>query len=187
MRDRKSQDKNKKNKFLEPINPSPTLLVFCSLLILILAIFLAARALPRLSSLALHLHPSLSSSSASPQLSYASRNTTPTMSSYAKELEIAQLAVQRAAILTKRVFHEKAKGTVSKDDKSPVTIGDFGAQALIIAALKHNFPEDEIVAEEEAAQLREDANLRSTIWGPCQGHFAVRCWRRGRAGWRYQE
>ncbi|KAI2633318.1 3',5'-bisphosphate nucleotidase [Xylaria nigripes] len=91
------------------------------------------------------------------------------MSSYAKELEIAQLAVQRAAILTKRVFHEKAKGTVSKDDKSPVTIGDFGAQALIIAALKHNFPEDEIVAEEEAAQLREDSNLRSTIWDLVKG------------------
>ncbi|KAI1326579.1 3',5'-bisphosphate nucleotidase [Xylariaceae sp. FL0255] len=86
------------------------------------------------------------------------------MSSYAKELEVAQLAVQRAAILTKRVFHEKAKGTVSKDDKSPVTIGDFGAQALIIAALKHNFPADEIVAEEEAAELRTDDNLRTTIW-----------------------
>ncbi|KAI0386443.1 3(2),5-bisphosphate nucleotidase HAL2 [Hypomontagnella monticulosa] len=86
------------------------------------------------------------------------------MSSYAKELEVAQLAVQRAAILTKRVFHEKAKGTVSKDDKSPVTIGDFGAQALIISALKANFPDDEIVAEEEAAQLRQDANLRQTIW-----------------------
>ncbi|KAI1410723.1 3(2),5-bisphosphate nucleotidase HAL2 [Hypoxylon sp. FL1857] len=84
--------------------------------------------------------------------------------SYAKELEIAQLAVQRAAILTKRVFHEKAKGTVSKDDKSPVTIGDFGAQALIISALKANFPDDEIVAEEEAAQLRKDDNLRHTIW-----------------------
>ncbi|KAI1338777.1 3',5'-bisphosphate nucleotidase [Xylariaceae sp. FL0016] len=84
--------------------------------------------------------------------------------SFAKELEVAQLAVQRAAILTKRVFHEKAKGTVSKDDKSPVTIGDFGAQALIISALKANFPEDEIVAEEEAAQLREDSNLRTTIW-----------------------
>lgn len=83
---------------------------------------------------------------------------------YAKELEIAQLAVQRAAILTKRVFLEKAKGTVSKDDKSPVTIGDFGAQALIIAALQHSFPEDQIVAEEEAATLRTDANLRDTIW-----------------------
>ena len=90
-------------------------------------------------------------------------------SPYAKELEVAQLAVQRAAILTKRVFHEKAKGTVSKDDKSPVTIGDFGAQALIIAALKHSFPEDEIVAEEEAAQLRDDANLRGTIWDLVKG------------------
>ncbi|RYP75786.1 hypothetical protein DL769_003742 [Monosporascus sp. CRB-8-3] len=86
------------------------------------------------------------------------------MSTYAKELEIAQLAVQRAVILTKRVFHEKAKGTASKDDKSPVTIGDFGAQALIISALKANFPDDEIVAEEEAASLRTDSKLRETIW-----------------------
>ncbi|CAK7243143.1 MAG: 3'(2'),5'-bisphosphate nucleotidase [Sporothrix thermara] len=84
---------------------------------------------------------------------------------YAKELQVAQLAVQRAAILTKKVFHEKAKGTVSKDDKSPVTIGDFGAQALIISALRHSFPTDEIVAEEEADQLRADATLRDTIWG----------------------
>lgn len=83
---------------------------------------------------------------------------------YERELQIAELAVQRAAILTKRVFHEKAKGTVDKNDKSPVTIGDFGAQALIIAALQHNFPDDAIVAEEEAAQLREDASLRDTIW-----------------------
>lgn len=83
---------------------------------------------------------------------------------YAKELEVAQLAVQRATILTKRVFHERAKGTVSKDDKSPVTIGDFGAQALIISALKANFPEDEIIAEEEAETLRGDANLKQIVW-----------------------
>lgn len=86
------------------------------------------------------------------------------MASYTKELEVAQLAVQRAAILTKRVFHEKAKGTVSKDDKSPVTIGDFGAQALIISALKANFPQDEIVAEEEADTLRTDEKLKESIW-----------------------
>ncbi|KAI9687408.1 MAG: hypothetical protein M1820_010462 [Bogoriella megaspora] len=85
-------------------------------------------------------------------------------SPYAKELQIALLAVQRATILTKRVFHEKAKGATSKDDKSPVTIGDFGAQALIISALQHNFPTDEIVAEEEADVLRENAGLRQQIW-----------------------
>ncbi|KAJ4306027.1 3'(2'),5'-bisphosphate nucleotidase [Collariella sp. IMI 366227] len=88
---------------------------------------------------------------------------------YARELEIALLAVQRASLLTKRVFLETSKGTVSKDDASPVTIGDFGAQALIISALRHNFPRDAIVAEEEAAQLRGDAKLRERIWELGQG------------------
>lgn len=89
--------------------------------------------------------------------------------SYEKELHIAQLAVQRATLLTQRVFHEKAKGTLSKDDKSPVTIGDFGAQALIIHAIKSNFPKDEIVGEEEASSLRENKNLSSQIWDLVQG------------------
>ncbi|KAM3082532.1 3'(2'),5'-bisphosphate nucleotidase [Clarireedia jacksonii] len=90
--------------------------------------------------------------------------TTTKMSTYSKELEVAELAVQRATILTKKVFHEKAKGTLSKDDKSPVTIGDFGAQALIIQAIKKNFPDDQIVGEEEASSLREDTKLRDQIW-----------------------
>ncbi|SPN98561.1 probable MET22 - protein ser/thr phosphatase [Cephalotrichum gorgonifer] len=86
------------------------------------------------------------------------------MASFAKELLIAQLAVQRATLLTKRVFNETAKGAVDKSDKSPVTIGDFGAQALIISALHANFPDDEIVAEEESSLLREKASLRDQIW-----------------------
>lgn len=86
------------------------------------------------------------------------------MSSYQQERFIAELAVQRATILTQKVFHEKAKGTVSKDDKSPVTIGDFGAQALIIQAIRKNFPNDEIVAEEEASSLVEDKALSAEIW-----------------------
>jgi 3'(2'), 5'-bisphosphate nucleotidase len=84
--------------------------------------------------------------------------------SYSKELKVAELAVQRAAVLTKKVFKEKAKGTLSKDDKSPVTIGDFGAQALIIQAIKKNFPDDEIVGEEEASSLRNEKELSSQIW-----------------------
>lgn len=83
---------------------------------------------------------------------------------YEKELQVAQLAVARASILTKAVFAEKAKGTISKEDKSPVTIGDYGAQALIIAAIKHNFPQDEVVGEEEASSLREQKDLSSKIW-----------------------
>jgi 3'(2'), 5'-bisphosphate nucleotidase len=91
------------------------------------------------------------------------------MSSYTRELEVAQLAVQRASILTKKVFHEKAKGTISKDDASPVTIGDFGAQALIIHAIKKNFPDDEVVGEEEASTLRENSKLAEQIWALVDG------------------
>lgn len=83
---------------------------------------------------------------------------------YQQERYIAELAVQRACLLTQKVFFEKAKGTVSKDDKSPVTIGDFGAQALIISAIRKNFPNDEIVAEEEASSLRGDKDLSAEIW-----------------------
>lgn len=90
--------------------------------------------------------------------------TSTSIMSYTKELHVAELAVQRATILTQRVFHEKAKGTLSKDDKSPVTIGDFGAQALIISAIHANFPKDEIVGEEEASSLRENPTLSSQIW-----------------------
>ena len=87
----------------------------------------------------------------------------PTMA-YEKELEIALLAVQRATLLTKSVFNSHTKGTLSKSDASPVTIGDFGAQALIISALAHNFPQDEIVAEEESKDLRENSQLKQTVW-----------------------
>ncbi|KAK5136752.1 hypothetical protein LTR08_002048 [Meristemomyces frigidus] len=87
---------------------------------------------------------------------------------YDKELNVALLAVQRASQLTKSVFHQNAKGTLNKSDASPVTIGDFGAQALIISALQHNFPDDEIVAEEEAKDLRENGQLRDLVWGLVQ-------------------
>ena len=84
--------------------------------------------------------------------------------SYAREHYIACLAVQRATLLTQRVFHEKVKGTELKNDKSPVTIGDYGAQALVIAAIKHAFPSDKIVGEEESSDLRENTSLRSQVW-----------------------
>lgn len=134
-----------------------------SITVLLLAIILASNpvnnvsvlALSRLRHLVSHLTPTWTIS--------RSRHTM-AASEYSKELHIALLAVQRASILTKSVFHSHAKGTLNKSDASPVTIGDFGAQALIIAALQHNFPKDEIVAEEEAKDLRENSQLRDTVW-----------------------
>ncbi|KIW04208.1 3'(2'),5'-bisphosphate nucleotidase [Verruconis gallopava] len=126
--------------------------------IILLSVFiLAASLIPTISSRLTQLARHITNRASSSTFSAMSSN-------YAHELDIALLAVQRAAILTKNVFHTTAKGTVSKSDASPVTVGDFGAQALIIAALKHNFPSDEIVAEEEASDLRENSALRDQIW-----------------------
>lgn len=83
---------------------------------------------------------------------------------YEKELELALLAVQRAAILTKSVYSSHSKGTLTKTDSSPVTIGDFGAQALIIASIKSAFPNDEVVGEEDADDLRANADLKKLVW-----------------------
>jgi 3'(2'), 5'-bisphosphate nucleotidase len=45
---------------------------------------------------------------------------------------------------------------IAKSDRSPVTVADFGAQALIISHLLHSFPQDPVVGEEEASLLRQD-------------------------------
>jgi 3'(2'), 5'-bisphosphate nucleotidase len=144
---------------LKQISRTPFLqpFIFVSLLIVTLAVL--TKLISRSALLSHHFNPAI------PKSLYSVTK----MSNYSKELEVAELAVQRAALLTKKVFHEKAKGTVSKDDKSPVTIGDFGAQALIISAIKKNFPNDEVVGEEEASTLRDDHKLRDQIWELVEG------------------
>lgn len=128
-----------------------------TVIIVILASVSVPSVLQRLASVGRQLLPST--------FLYPSQSSAMSSSSYSKELEVALLAVQRASILTAQVFHAKSKGTLTKSDASPVTIGDYGAQALIISALKHNFPADEIVAEEEAEDLRQDAALKDLVWG----------------------
>ncbi|KAJ5480894.1 3(2)-5-bisphosphate nucleotidase [Penicillium diatomitis] len=83
---------------------------------------------------------------------------------YARELHLASLAVQRAALLTKRLLSEVDKGTFDKQDSSPVTIADFAAQASIIAAIHHTFPDDQIVGEEDSTALRENPALLERTW-----------------------
>lgn len=84
--------------------------------------------------------------------------------SYATELEIAALAVQRASLLTKKVLDAVDKGALDKSDASPVTIADFAAQALIIAAIHNVFPDDDIVGEEDSQALRRDPHLLARTW-----------------------
>ncbi|KIW17657.1 3'(2'),5'-bisphosphate nucleotidase [Exophiala spinifera] len=83
---------------------------------------------------------------------------------YQKELDLGLLAVQRAALLTKTVLASVDKGAQTKEDNSPVTVADLGAQALLISAIHHNFPNDEFVGEESSETLRHDKHLCDRVW-----------------------
>ena len=83
---------------------------------------------------------------------------------FAKELKAGLRAVQRAALLTKRVLNSADKGAMQKQDKTAVTVADLGAQALIIASLHRDFPEDQFLGEESATQLRESPHVAKRVW-----------------------
>lgn len=56
-------------------------------------------------------------------------------------------------------------GTLEKKDKSPVTVADFAAQAVVCAVLEAELPDDRVVGEEDAADLRQrtHADLRDAV------------------------
>ena len=71
-----------------------------------------------------------------------------------KELEVAIRAVQKAASVCVAIRRSDAcEDAISKKDRSPVTIADFGSQAVIIRELLQVFPGAKIVAEEDSSQM----------------------------------
>lgn len=77
--------------------------------------------------------------------------------SYEQEKQVAIEATAAAAKLCEQVRSERASAAMEKHDRSPVTIADLGAQAVICRALAEAFPSDSVVAEEDAGMLREPA------------------------------
>ena len=73
-----------------------------------------------------------------------------------RELRIACDAVHEATRLCEAVRHEMVTPALTKEDRSPVTVADFGAQAMICRTLLLEFPDDPVVGEEDAAALRSD-------------------------------
>jgi 3'(2'), 5'-bisphosphate nucleotidase len=70
------------------------------------------------------------------------------------EAMLAMQAVTEALRVARIVEHEAAGGALTKDDDSPVTVADFSVQALIARRLGRDFPNDNLVAEEDASALR---------------------------------
>lgn len=80
--------------------------------------------------------------------------------------QIAIDAVLKAIQLCEQVQAEMVPtDAIQKTDRSPVTVADFGSQALICRAIGKAFPDDTIVAEESAQALRENATLLERVSG----------------------
>ena len=83
------------------------------------------------------------------------------------QIAAAVAAVRQAAVLCRTVQSSLAPDALEKRDKSPVTIADFGSQALVCRALAERFPDDSVVGEEDAADLTGDdqAEFRGRVVG----------------------
>ncbi len=77
---------------------------------------------------------------------------------YESELRVAIEAVKQASVLCTRVQGAIDEGVMQKDDRSPVTVADYGSQALVCRALAAEFPNDPVIGEEDSAALNDPEN-----------------------------
>lgn len=78
---------------------------------------------------------------------------------YETERRVAIEAVLKACRLCQDVQDSlSGNEALGKQDGSPVTVADFGAQSLICDHLKAAFPDDSIVGEEDTTLLQRDEN-----------------------------
>lgn len=78
------------------------------------------------------------------------------------EAQFAIDAVHEAALLVRRVQREMVTAAFSKDDRSPVTVADFVAQAVVCQRLSERSPGATLIGEEQADALRYPAG-RATL------------------------
>jgi 3'(2'), 5'-bisphosphate nucleotidase len=78
------------------------------------------------------------------------------MNPYSQEVKVAVRAALDASLLCRQVQRDlTGELSFTKSDRSPVTVADYGAQAIICKLLKASFPEDPIIAEEDSAELKK--------------------------------
>jgi 3'(2'), 5'-bisphosphate nucleotidase len=72
------------------------------------------------------------------------------------EARFAVEAVREASLLVRRVQQTMVGSGLTKDDKSPVTVADFAAQAVVAKRLADRFPNAALMGEESAVALRSE-------------------------------
>ncbi|MBW2276457.1 MAG: 3'(2'),5'-bisphosphate nucleotidase [Deltaproteobacteria bacterium] len=80
-----------------------------------------------------------------------------TQPDFHSERDLAVSAVIEAAVICAAVQAEISSEVLEKKDRSPVTVADFGSQAVICRLLAERFPDDPVIAEEGSTELREGA------------------------------
>jgi 3'(2'), 5'-bisphosphate nucleotidase len=83
------------------------------------------------------------------------------LNTHTSEVQFAINTVRTASKLVAQVQAELVTSAITKDDKSPVTIADFAAQAFVGYALDRYFPNDPLVGEEDSSSLREEGNRQT--------------------------
>jgi 3'(2'), 5'-bisphosphate nucleotidase len=70
------------------------------------------------------------------------------------EIKFAIDAVRAASLLVRTVQTEMVSPALTKEDRSPVTVADYAAQALVGYMLAESYPQDAMIGEEDSASLR---------------------------------
>ncbi|KAK4198651.1 hypothetical protein QBC40DRAFT_283294 [Triangularia verruculosa] len=86
------------------------------------------------------------------------------------ELTVALGLARQAALISQTVLSEffltqqkSEVDSLTKTDFSPVTVADFAIQALLAGALIQEFPDDALVGEESADELRDNPQLLQQV------------------------
>ena len=83
---------------------------------------------------------------------------------YHDELKVALSAVRKAATLCRTVGTDLSDiPSIQKEDRSPVTLADFGSQALIGMELHKAFPDVPVVGEEASENLKNHPALSRKV------------------------
>lgn len=80
-----------------------------------------------------------------------------------EEIRFILEATRQAVQLVQMIQGEMVNDSLTKDDRSPVTVADFAAQALVGYLLAQAYPNDLLVAEEDSARLQNDPAMLAGV------------------------
>jgi 3'-phosphoadenosine 5'-phosphosulfate (PAPS) 3'-phosphatase len=93
----------------------------------------------------------------------------PYAGTWARELELATTAADRAAAVILEFYNAQSAATYIKRDGSPVTDADLASDRVIRETIASAFPDDALLTEEGASDAARLANARCWIVDPIDG------------------